>query len=454
MKLTITNKLKIDFDYEPIRQDVTDKLTLSNPKWEENNRKCRWNGNTSPYFRFYEQAPDGGLIVPRGFTGQAAALARQCGDTVTIDDQRRTLPEMDFNFAGKLKPYQWEAVDQVHKKDFGVLHSPTGSGKTVMGLAVIAARKQPTLIVVHTKELLNQWRDRIETFLGIPASDIGVIGNGKFSIGVRITVGMAQTLSKCVNEVVPYIGHIIVDECHRTPARIFSEIVTAFDCKYMLGLSATPIRRDGLTKSIYFHLGASAHTVSKKELTSNGDILQAEIVTRQTTFRSTHDPSAEYVKMLSELTEDPARNRLIASDVATEAQQSEGISLVLSDRKNHCEALQRILSTDFGIKSEMLTGSTPARERQAIVERLNRDEINVLVATGQLIGEGFDCKRLSTLFLATPIKFNGRLTQYLGRILRPAPGKVKARVFDYVDPVGVLQAAAKARQRVYGERII
>ncbi len=450
MKLTISNMLKIDFeDYDSIRQDITGRLTLSNPVWEENNRKGRWNGNTQPYFRFYESLPNGGLIVPRGFTGQVVILARQCGDTFTIDDQRRMLQEVDFTFGGTLKPFQQEAVVNVLRKDFGVLHSPTGSGKTVGALAVIATRKQPALVVVHTKELLNQWRDRIETFLGIPSWDIGVIGAGKRTIGDKITVGLAQTLYRCTGDISPHIGQIIVDECHRTPARIFTEIVSAFDCKFMLGLSATPYRRDGLTKSIYFHLGASVHTVSQKELTGNVDILQAEVVTRQTSFKPFHDPSAEYVKMLSELTTDSERNRLIAGDVAQEAQQPEGVSLVLSDRKNHCEALQSLLSNDYGIDSEILTGSTPTKERQAIVDRLNEGKIGVLIATGQLIGEGFDCKRLSTLFLATPVKFSGRLLQYLGRILRPAPGKTKARVFDYVDPVGVLQAAAKARQRVY-----
>jgi superfamily II DNA or RNA helicase len=154
--------------------------------------------------------------------------------------------------------------------------------------------------------------------------------------------------------------------------------------------------------------------------------------------------------MLSELTEDLSRNNLIAQDVANEATNGGGICLVLSDRKSHCEMIHSLLSRK-GIKSEVLTGDLSNGDRKETVEALNSGRIKVLIATGQLIGEGFDCKELSTLFLTTPIKFDGRLLQYLGRVLRPAPGKDKARVYDYVDKfVGVLKAAAATRRRVYG----
>jgi len=153
--------------------------------------------------------------------------------------------------------------------------------------------------------------------------------------------------------------------------------------------------------------------------------------------------------MLSELTQDPARNALIASDVAREAGNGGGVCLVLSDRKAHCETLQDALH-GHGIKTALLTGDLSNGQRQEVVKALNGGGVKVLVATGQLIGEGFDCRELSTLFLATPIKFNGRLLQYLGRILRPAPGKNKAKVYDYQDVnVGVLMNAARGRQQVY-----
>jgi len=180
-------------------------------------------------------------------------------------------------------------------------------------------------------------------------------------------------------------------------------------------------------------------------LVSAGHVLSADVVWRETSFRPTYDPSEEYSKMLSELTRSSARNSLIVADIAREASNGGGVCLVLSDRKAHCETLQDLLAAR-GVNASVLTGNLGNGERQAVVEALHGGHVKVLVATGQLIGEGFDCRELSTLFLATPIKFNGRLLQYLGRVLRPAPGKDRAKVFDYLDVnVGVLENAAQGQ---------
>ena len=407
----------------------------------------RWNGNTPHSIRLYEVIASG-LSIPRGFLPQLIGITRSFGERFQIQDRRRVLPEVEFHFCGHLRPFQEETVKAILSRDMGTMAAPTGSGKTIMALYLIARRKQPSLIVVHTKELLNQWASRIEQFLGIPSNEIGRIGDGERLIGEKITVALVQTLYKCTSSVFPYVGYLIVDECHRTPSRTFTEAVSAFDCRFITGLSATPWRRDRLSKLIFWYVGNVVHEVKKDDLIQTGDVLRAEVISRETSFRPHWDPTLEYSKMLSELTEDPARNRLIASDVAKEAGNGGGICLVLSDRKTHCSTLQGLL-TQKGIKSELLTGDVLDQERKDIVGNLDAGKIKVLIATGQLIGEGFDCKDLSTLFLTTPIKFDGRLTQYLGRVLRPALGKGKARVFDYVDPVAVLQAAAKARKRVY-----
>jgi superfamily II DNA or RNA helicase len=376
-------------------------------------------------------------------------IVKAAGLAYRIEDHRRTLAPVDFTFHGQLKDFQETAVEAMAARDFGTLAAPTGSGKTVMALALIARHRQPALIVVHTKELLEQWQARIETFLGIPAREVGIIGNGKKRIGDKITVALVQSLYKCAGEIAPHVGHLVIDECHRTPSRTFTEAVTAFDCRYMLGLSATPWRRDGLSRLIYWHLGDKVHEVDKDALVEAGHILEAEVIWRETDFRPTYDPSEEYSRMLSELARDPARNALIAADVAREAGNGGGVCLVLTDRKAHCETLAAFLE-GLGVEAAILTGDLGNSARQAVVEALNGGKVKVLVATGQLLGEGFDCRELSTLFLATPIKFNGRLLQYLGRVLRPAPGKERAKVFDYLDPAGVLQNAARARQRVYG----
>jgi len=190
--------------------------------------------------------------------------------------------------------------------------------------------------------------------------------------------------------------------------------------------------------------------IDQSRLVESGDVLPAEIIIRETDFKPYYDPVNEYSKMISELTSDDDRNRLIASDVAREVENCDGVCLVLSDRKKHCETLRAMLQYGHNISCEVLTGDVTGNERREVLDRLNQGNVKVLLATGQLVGEGFDRRDLSPLFLTTPIKFSGRVLQYMGRVLRPAPGKKKAKVYDYVDVnVEVLKAAARARQRVY-----
>jgi len=448
VKVILDNELHLVGVDPEVAVALRDRLTFVNPKWEDNERLGFSNWQTPSKLCFLKKHDDA-LTMPRGFTRQLIGILKKHGTSFRLDDRRRALAEVDFTFQGRLKDFQQEAVQAMLTRDFETLAAPTGSGKTVMALAVIAERRQPVLIVVHTKELMEQWISRIETFLGIPAPEVGRIGGGKMEVGEKITVALVQSLYKCAGEVAPHIGFLVVDECHRIPARTFTEAVTSFDCRYMLGLSATPWRRDRLSRLIFWHLGDVVHDVDRDALVDSGLILDAKVVWRETHFKPWHDPAKEYSRMLTELTEDPERNALIADDVAGEVQNGAGVCLVLTDRKAHCDTLLGLLAAR-GVRGHLLTGDLPNGERQRVVTDLNAKKVKVLVATGQLIGEGFDCRELSTLFLATPIKFNGRLWQYLGRVLRPAPGKDKARVFDYLDPVGVLRAAAQGRKRVYG----
>ena len=448
--ITISHNLQLENVPSEIMEILTERLEILNPKWIENERMKRWNRGTPKSLRFFDRVGSSGLWIPRGYMRQLVLLCRRHKINYEIDDRRRSLPPKNFSFKGRLRPFQQKAVDEMLAKDFGTLSSATGSGKTIMALYMVARRRQPALIVVHTKDLASQWTERIETFLGIPAPKVGLIGSGKKELGDKITVALVQSLYKCVEEMADHIGFLVVDECHRCPSRIFTEAVTGFDARYMLGLSATPWRRDKLSKLIFWHLGDVHHEVDKAHLVETGNVLPAEVIVRETNFKPYYDPVNEYSKMLSELTADTDRNVLIASDVAQETLNCGGICLVLSDRKAHCENLQSLLKYRFKIDSELLTGDLNLSERQKVIERLNQNKVDVVIATGQLIGEGFDCKNLSTLFLATPISFSGRVLQYLGRVLRPAPAKKMARVFDYIDiHVETLTKAAQSRQRVY-----
>ncbi len=450
VQIKLSNRLLIRGAPDDCYAGLIRTLTIPNPKWLENERMGRWNRGTPKELRFYRRVRGGGLLIPRGFMGQLLRRLRHAGIAYDLDDQRRALPPLDLKFDGRLRPFQENAVQDLVRKEFGTLSAPTGSGKTVMGLHLIAARRQPTLIVVHTKDLAHQWVERIQQFLKIPQAEIGWIGSGKRRPGERITVALVQSLYKCAAEIAPLIGHLVVDECHRTPSRTFTDAVTAFDARYMLGLSATPWRRDKLSKLIFWHLGDVQHEIQPEGLVASGDVLRAEVIVRETEFRPYFDPVSEYSRMLSELADDKARNLQIVDDLAAVSRESTGVCLVLSDRKAHCENLRALLKLRHGIAADVLTGDLPVAQRRALTNAMQKGLVRVVIATGQLIGEGFDCPRLETLFLVTPIRFSGRLLQYLGRVLRPAPNKQSARVYDYVDiHVDTLMKAARARQRVY-----
>jgi len=450
IQIILKNNLTLRGLQEDTRDALIEKLTFPNPKYLENARMGRWNRGTPRTLRYYRKLPKCGLRVPRGYLRQLILFCRKSGLQYALDDQRRILPAVDFDFAGTLKPFQETAVHTMLAKDFGTLSAPTGSGKTVMGLFMLAQRRQPALIVVHTKDLAFQWMSRIETFLNIPEKEIGLIGGGKKKVGKAVTVALVQSLYKIAADIAKQIGFIIVDECHRCPSRTFTEAVTHFDSRYMLGLSATPYRRDKLSKLIFWHLGDVHHEIESRQLVNSGDVLAAAVHFRETNFTPYFDPVNDYSRMLSELTADDERNRLIADDVAREALTNPGTTLVLSDRKKHCEALWSLIRYRNDAPCEFLTGDRSEQERKDIVARLNEGSIKILVATGQLIGEGFDCPNLATLFLATPVRFSGRVLQYIGRVLRPAPGKSNAKIIDYIDVnVDVLVSAARARERVY-----
>jgi superfamily II DNA or RNA helicase len=216
-------------------------------------------------------------------------------------------------------------------------------------------------------------------------------------------------------------------------------------------LSATPYRRDGLTKLIGWYLGGTIK-VDATELTSRDIIQNVQVIPRKTDFQTRLDASEQYSRVLSDLTQDEQRNKQIVDDIVNETKTGGGVCLVLSDRRGHCENLNSLLAAG-GVRGDILTGATPKKEREAIVERLGTGDVRVLIATTQLISKGFDAKALQTLFLASPIKFSGRLIQSIGRILRPAPGKTTAKIYDYVDEnVGVLEASGRARQWVYKQK--
>ena len=409
-----------------------------NPRYEQAKR-MGWINEEDPELFFWHQDDPTSITLPRG--SARFVWEKLCAfQKPEYQEGRLKLKEVPFIFRGNLRPYQEEALQKIHEASFSTLVVPTGGGKTIIALASIAERRQPAIVICHTKELLYQWRDRAIEFLGLKKEEVGIVGDGHYTIK-PLTIALVQTARKRLDDLPRHFGYIIVDECHRVPAFTFTETVSAFPAWYSLGLSATPYRRDGLNKVIGWYCGWHRVKIDQAELVNIGAVLRPKIVWRQTPFIYWYRD--DYVRMISFLVENKQRNMLIVGDILRAIEQGR-TCLVVSDRIRHLENLNAMTAC-----GELLTGKTPKKKRMEIVEKLQAGRLHLVFSTLSLIGEGFDCPGLDTLFLASPIRFSGRLIQTIGRILRPVKGK-EPLIYDYRDAqVGVLDHQAKSRARVY-----
>jgi superfamily II DNA or RNA helicase len=449
--LTISNRINVPYINETFDDFLYDSLTIINPLWLENKRMNRFNWKTKKELFFYKEVGENGLLVPRGFLPDIIEYLTDNHLEFKINNKTQKGKEIDFEFSGHLRPFQQIAIEKMLSQNEGTLCAPTGSGKTVMGIYLISRRRQPTIIIVHTKELLYQWIDRLKQFLNIKEKHIGKIGDGNLNEYKPVTIALIQTLRNYPEAINQY-GHLIVDECHRVPSKTFTDAVKEFKGRYITGLSATPFRRDGLSKIIGWYVGKILYKIEPRDLIREGHITGIQSIIRKTNFDSKlESPSDEYSALLQEISFDQQRNSLIVNDVI-DAVGSGETCLVLSDRKAHCQELKDLLSLSSrtNIPAVVLTGDTDIKERKKIVEDVNAGKIKILIATGQLIGEGFDCKNLSCLFLTMPIRYSGRVIQYIGRVLRPKVGKNKAIIYDYFDhSVRCLHNGMRARKKEY-----
>lgn len=402
------------------------------------------------YLYFFEVSADKKTTwVPRGYVWYLKKWLYQNDYDVKIIDKTLLFPKMDLQFHGELRPYQYVAVNEmVTRYPVGVLEAATGSGKTVMATGIIARRRQPTLIIVHTKELLFQWQDAIKTFLHY---DCGLIGDGKCDIK-DISVGIINTVKNRLDLLTPKFGQIILDECHRSPSNTWTDSLSKFPARHYLGLTATAYRQDGLGNAIFAHIGHKIHSVDIKVLHKTGAVLKPKIILVPTDFRAGKsfgdEEKMNYASIIKKLVTDEIRNRLIVSSIQADLKRFNQNVLIVSDRVAHCAEIAQQLSSK-NIDSRVLSGKTGKKKRTEIVSDVKEGRCKVLIATLSLIGEGFDAPNLSSLFMITPIKFSGRIIQIIGRILRPEKGKVP-RVYDFRDDnVRMLRYSGFHRNKIY-----
>jgi superfamily II DNA or RNA helicase len=448
LTLDIRSEIRLSGDIrQSILDDIKTRLTIINPLYLKNERLGYSTRKIERELSFIEKDGDA-LKIPRGFIYQLIETLNKHKAFFVVDFTKLcSFPDLEFSFEGELNEMQQNALKAIlGNKKFGAISLPTGSGKTVLALNCIANRNQPALVIVHTKELLYQWRDEAVKFLNIESKDIGLIGDGKWKIGSKLTIAIINTLSKRVSEVVNEIGFLVVDECHHVPAKTFTDTIKRFKSLFMLGLSATPDRSDGLTPLIHFYLGDLLFNADSKEAQAKGYILRPKIISVKTEFDYAYND--DYPAMIKALVTDTKRNNLIINNINDYLYQKGGTALVVSDRKEHCETLKNLISKAH-LSNALITGDISSAKRNEIIKKANSGELEVLIATTQIINEGFNCKKLDGLFLTTPIRSSLKLTQIVGRILRTDKMKVSPVIYDYVDRNPVLQASYQARMNAY-----
>ena len=395
------------------------------------------------------------VALPRGCLEEMRQLLEELGVGLTLLDERNLGRPVDAAFLGELTLEQRKAAGSLLAHETGVLAAATGFGKTVVAASMIAARGVNTLILVHRRQLMEQWIARLGVFLALPASAIGRIGGGTRKPGGVVDVATLQSLERknVVDDLVADYGHLVVDECHHLSAVSFEAVARRARPKYVLGLSATLTRKDGHHPIVFMQCGPVRYRASAKAEARRHPFRHRAIL-RPTQFRLPADIEAErppIQQVYSALAGDEERNALIVGDVLT-ALEARRSPIVLTGRKDHAGDLAGMLG-HFARNVLLLRGGMGTRERREVMQRLEdiaEGEERVLVATGRYIGEGFDDARLDTLFLAMPVSWRGTLAQYVGRLHRRHPEKREVLVYDYLDDaVSVLRRMGTKRIKGY-----
>ncbi len=407
--------------------------SLHNPAYYvmERLRFSTW--NTPRLVRSYGETLDT-LLVPRGLRPQLQAIVADAGSHLVVSDSCPDPPAVEFQFAAALTADQTAAYDALARHDLGVIVAPPGSGKTVIACAVIAHHRVPTLVIVDRQPLVEQWRDRLTQHLELDTKQIGQIGGGRRKAKGLVDIATAQSLARRedLSELGSRYGLVVVDECHHVPAVTFERCVRQLPVRRWLGLTATPYRRDGLQGLITMYCGPIRHRFGARADATSAARL--ELVVHGTGHSIPEPDGVGIQEVFRGIVEDGERTRQICGDILMAVDEGRNC-LVLTQWTEHVESIAKALR-DVGLEPLVLYGGMPKKQRAAVVEQLNSGSADrglLLVATGSLVGEGFDCPPLDTLFLAFPLAFKGRLVQYVGRVLRPLVEKTSIEVHDYVD---------------------
>lgn len=438
MEITIRNKIQLENSPPNLNETLIQELKTPNPKFLEAKRLGYSTYGVDQYINNFSIDLHNNLLIPRGYRRRLLDLLKERNIQHTIKDERTLFPYVDVGSSEiKYRTYQSGAIIKLISEDEGMLVSPAGSGKTVMGLSLIPLLGQPALWITHTGPLASQTKAMAEKFL--PSLKVGTIEEGKWDLGDVLTIGMVQTLIRDPKKLISIrdkFGVVLQDEAHRVAASTFLEVISQLNPYYLYGLTATPYRRDKLENIMFQTIGPLISRIPIKEVIESGGIILPIV-----RYKTIHSKRIETNKIQSILknyiVDNKERNRIIVSDILEEAVNN-NFCIVVSDRREHCEILYNLISVGWE-HTGIATGKYSKKYVQEQVDRFTNKEITVLVTTSQLLGEGFDVPFINRAFITMPFRAEGKAEQIVGRVQRTSPGKKEAIVYDYVDAdVGVL----------------
>jgi superfamily II DNA or RNA helicase/very-short-patch-repair endonuclease len=377
--------------------------------------------------------------LPRGCFDDIHQTFTDLGVRTAVRDERHNGSRLDVRFRGELRREQKAAADAMLRHETGILAATTAFGKTVVAAWLIAQRGVNTLVLVHRRQLLDQWIERLSTFLDMSAKSVGRIGGGRSRPTGVLDVAIIQSLVRkgVVNDCVAEYGHVIVDECHHLSAHSFEQVTRRAKARFVVGLSATVARKDGHHPIIFMQCGPVRHRVNARAQAASRPF-EHFVLVQPSAFLPKRSPGSdkrvEFQLLYQELIDDESRTRRICDDVIESVRDGRS-PLVLTERNDHLDLLEQGLAT--GVRHVVvLRAGMGKKQRQAVTDRLAAipgEAARVILATGKYIGEGFDDARLDTLFLTLPVSWRGTIAQYAGRLHRLYDGKREVRIYDYAD---------------------
>ena len=443
MLLRINSNIVLESDGSEIEALFIKDNTFPNPEYLSNEQNGRAWANRDVSEEIYTYRREGGsLVLPRGYARDFLRICEAHGITPTIIDERASAPcsYPEILKGIVLRGYQQRAVDSANKFYQGTIVSPTGSGKSLIGLEIIRQKGEKALVLVHRSDLGKQWASVIEERLGIVP---GLIGDGSWEIGNEITIAMVQTLASRTEEtrgLSGSFGLVIWDEIQHLPSETHFNVLGLLNAKYRYGLSATLNRRDGLEPIIYRTIGPTIATIEKEEVEKQGATVPAKVISIETGF--TPESVNSWSEFLESIASSIGRNNLII-DLA---KKSDGSTLILVDRVKHAEELSAMLKK-IGIVHVLAHGQISKVDRCDVMDRIKSSQITV--GTTGLLGEGIDVTSWGTLIMGSPISSEIKLMQAIGRCVRQSPGKQQATIYDLKDDCGFAGSSFKKRFDIY-----